>query len=420
MTALCGGGSSAPKAGVAETIIFTTSSLASLLNNRGGLWATVAAPLLGVLTYSATNLCSSDPPAEPTLTAEEYTALLNLAPWDTLMSALAKLRDLATIAIWFEMCACTSVATPAAPTDLWTPPTGVTLPSYDTNCPQPRARLAAGYKPSVGQWQAPTNITRTLYPDLPVLQSTANANAAAQDIAPWPNNWLGLAATVDLVSGSVTAPQGVGVFYLAYLPDRTYSGNAYVGTSVTSAAPHNRSPSSGTTTIDKATYPYFAVQLVQSAGASSQVVVDLAIETNCAGAAAPSSCCPPDPAAIAMLQQLLQLVTLEQRYRLPFATVDGDTHLAILEDSFSVERAVGLKIDVLVIPPGKRTSMGNPDYVFDLGWISVTDGAGMLQELRITRAHHTWFPSQMQLATSVGYALQPGVEASITELRPES
>src|SRR6476619_3120534 len=116
MTALCGGGASGPRPGVAETIIFTAGSLSSLLNNKGGAWATVAAPLLGVLAYSATSLCSTDPPAEPTITTAEYKALLALEPWDDLQSALTKLRDLVTRLLWYDLCECTSTTTPGLPT----------------------------------------------------------------------------------------------------------------------------------------------------------------------------------------------------------------------------------------------------------------------------------------------------------------
>jgi hypothetical protein len=53
-----------------------------------------------------------------------------------------------------------------------------------------------------------------------------------------------------------------------------------------------------------------------------------------------------------------------------------------------------------------------------MGWLSIMTGDGMIQEKRLTRMSQLWFPNLMNLATTFGYYLFPGVTATITELHP--
>lgn len=119
-------------------------------------------------------------------------------------------------------------------------------------------------------------------------------------------------------------------------------------------------------------------------------------------------------------QQSYVLTTLTQRYETPFATIAGPRHVSLSgEGSFAVSRLIGVSV-VLEDFPGSPTVLeGNPPYVMNLGWISVSDGDGMLQEKRFTQQAMTWFPSHMQMATLLGYSFRPGVVATITELLAE-
>jgi len=59
---------------------------------------------------------------------------------------------------------------------------------------------------------------------------------------------------------------------------------------------------------------------------------------------------------------------------------------------------------------------GVPEYQWDMGWMSVLTGDGMIEERRITRQHQLWFATSFPLATTFGYYLFPGVVATFTEL----
>ena len=115
----------------------------------------------------------------------------------------------------------------------------------------------------------------------------------------------------------------------------------------------------------------------------------------------------------------LALDTLVQRYTRPFAVVTGAVHSGLTgSGSFAISRLVGLRIQAVDSSP-VRTLEGNPPYLWDIGWASVSDGGAMLQETRITRSSAEWLPTQCQLATTFGYYANPGVTLTVTELQAE-
>jgi hypothetical protein len=126
---------------------------------------------------------------------------------------------------------------------------------------------------------------------------------------------------------------------------------------------------------------------------------------------------------VASLQQTvasqLALTTLIQRYDTPFAYQRGAVHVGLVgEGSFPIPRSVGAQIEVtsgappLVLP-------GNPDYWWNIGWMSILGPDGLLEERRIARQSTTWMPAQMQQATSFAWSLRPGVVINMRELYAE-
>lgn len=121
-----------------------------------------------------------------------------------------------------------------------------------------------------------------------------------------------------------------------------------------------------------------------------------------------------------LLSSDLELDTLSQRYKLPFASIPGARHTSLSgEGSFAIERLLGVTVTLDEFATQPPVLEGNPPYVMNLGWISASDGDGMLQEKRFTQQAMTWFPTNMQMATLLGYSFRPGIVATITELKPE-
>jgi hypothetical protein len=114
-----------------------------------------------------------------------------------------------------------------------------------------------------------------------------------------------------------------------------------------------------------------------------------------------------------------ELATLMQRYSLPFAVIPGAVHSGLTgSGSFAMSRLVGLRVEVTSGPPS-LVLPGNPRYLWDVGWMSVTDQGAMLQEKRITRDRMDWLPAGCPLATVFGFEANPAVTLRVTELQAE-
>lgn len=120
------------------------------------------------------------------------------------------------------------------------------------------------------------------------------------------------------------------------------------------------------------------------------------------------------------LRSNLELTTFLQRYKLPFAYITGATHSHLVGvGTFNIPRLVGLTIDITSPPTGGTVKGGNPPYIYDQGWVSISTPDGMLAERRIAQASRSWFPAEMPTATQFSWYLQPGVEISVAELEAE-
>lgn len=114
------------------------------------------------------------------------------------------------------------------------------------------------------------------------------------------------------------------------------------------------------------------------------------------------------------------LDTLMQRYRLPMAVTKGAVHSGLTQSgAFAISRLVGVQVEITARDTNRLQMPGQPNYLWDMGWISMSDQGAMLQEQRLTRDRQTWIPEQGALATVFGYYLTPGTQISVTELEAE-
>jgi hypothetical protein len=112
-------------------------------------------------------------------------------------------------------------------------------------------------------------------------------------------------------------------------------------------------------------------------------------------------------------------VTLNQRGG-SLAYTAGTVHDGLASSgTLTIAGLVGIRLQLTAGIPGSELE-GTPPYIWDVGWMSVSDGGAMLQERRITRAVAEWFPTEMQLATVWGYFFKSNTIATMTELVPVS
>jgi hypothetical protein len=117
---------------------------------------------------------------------------------------------------------------------------------------------------------------------------------------------------------------------------------------------------------------------------------------------------------------LQELVTLMQRFSVPFGVIPGTVHTGLSgRGSFTIDRLIGLSLVVTAHTPSRPDLEGNPAYVWDQGWVSVVDGDGLIQEKRVSQTRLTWLPSHMALGVTVGYDFRPGTVVDVTELHAE-
>lgn len=125
-------------------------------------------------------------------------------------------------------------------------------------------------------------------------------------------------------------------------------------------------------------------------------------------------------ALLLRVSQIQTAVTLLQRWGKPFGYVHGQEHANLTgTGQLPIARLLGMEVYVVTPPPGEPVLPGNPPYLWDVGWMSINDANGMLEEKRITRSGFDWLPRDMPLATSFNYALNPGVVLTVRELVPE-
>jgi len=76
----------------------------------------------------------------------------------------------------------------------------------------------------------------------------------------------------------------------------------------------------------------------------------------------------------------------------------------------------GLEVEITNRPAGGLELEGQPPYLWNMGWLSIMNADGMLDEKRLTRETQVWLPPRMGLATHWTYTLRPGVVITATEL----
>jgi hypothetical protein len=128
-------------------------------------------------------------------------------------------------------------------------------------------------------------------------------------------------------------------------------------------------------------------------------------------------CCPPDESTSALMQQILGYVQLIQRQIAPFAYVAGTAHAGLSgQGEISVQGLIGARVTLTTTTAAVGVVDGDPDVVFDAGWINFGDTSGFSSRRFINASPIQFFPPAAGQYTRIGYSLAPGVVATITEL----
>lgn len=421
MTALCGGGTSGPKAGIATSIVLGTAALASLLERRGAVWAIALAPLLNTITEDALDLCETDPPADPAFGASDALALLNLGDFGAVTAALGKLATLVKIAMWYEFCECTTGGTPAAPIVPFATPTGYPTAGQQAAVPcwsqswQGMGEIAAPGGPTAPN----SNRQQYLMPNLGLINRA---------YAPSPEPTIDASILpVPLWSKIVISARMIppidpfeNVFSTGWFFNAAGAVLATAfGSTMRTAGPYT---TNFTVTFDVPAGSHSFAMSVQQVAGSVHGQVAYTLEGWCGGTAPGGSVnpCAADPIVLALLQQIMAMVTLIQRQEVPFGYVTGDVYAALVgTGEVAVAGIVGVLVELTSIPAYLGNVSGTPTRYYEAGWISLGTADGWLRVEPIRHADQLVVSGEAGLYTRIGYTLSPNVEARITELRRE-
>lgn len=346
-------------------------------------------PLVGLSDIPVAAFCATDPPAVPTYTAAEATALLNLDFGPDFDSGLSKTKDLILHAIWWDACECTSGT-----------PIGFIPPAPPTGTPITQFPIGETGVPCVTSIDGAITVTGT--------QSFNRGTA----------NGVGRNVTLARVSVGNAIASGAGV---SVRWDMEWQNQAV--SPVTVGTTTSRTVLAGTTLVFdvplSAGFDWLHLKVTALGGAGSSALTTR-MDLYCDGARPDQPaqpCCPPDPSTQSYLDNILQLVTLIQRQIVPFAHVLGTVHSGLTgQGTIGVSGLLGVKLDLTTIPASYGVQVGSPNYHFDLGWLSVLTPDGFIDERRVTAQLVSWLPRLMSDATVVGYSLSPGVVGTITEI----
>lgn len=400
MTAICSGGTSSPKPGVASSVIVDQAFVQSLLP-PGLAWVYPYLPFMhGLEIGDVGAFCALDP---PTWTVPDATDIYNFIVGGPLASvALVNqfLQDLTKAYLWYSLCKCDSVATPAPPAapgapaglPAINPPTVVrpapTVACFDSGAVAAASRFCGG---NTGGLSLPYNVNGLNITAVRVTVTESNIGGAGF-LGQMRFAWLNTVAILRNDISAVALGPGVTTHIFPAPPAGALSGQPnVVGT--------------GATGVDCADF-------------TSRV------EYFCNGdqpGGFNSACCPPDPNLTAMLTRVDQLVQLIQRQIAPFASIDGPSHAGLAGNGHIdvTEKMLGIRVQLTTIPAAYGRSDGDPLEYFDLGFVHLGDGDQWFGSRQLEQSTSIWQPRWAGMATRIGYTLSPGVVATVTELRRE-
>ncbi len=388
MTLVCpSSGPSRIKTGTLGTLIYASGG-AAILSEFGVPWLVTAAAALGIISFETTTLCASDPPAMPTWTDADTFALYTADPGPAGHTARDKITQLLGNLVWYQACECITgpqPTPPAPPAD----PGGTSIVS--TGAPQPvtpcvtfvsagGATLGAGVGLHLGgpsfigrnaTWVL-VSWTSTLVGPSPAFQIRLN-----QEITGPPVVLVDTTAhVVNAPSGSVLLPILATVDFIDF-----QAGFVVAGTTISN------------------------FQLRADIYCDGQLPTDVQ-----------QPCCPPGPGTQATLDAILTIVTLMQRQIAPFGYVPGTVHAGLSGNGqFSVQGILGLAVDLTTTPGRAGLEVGDPNQLFEVGWINVGTADGWGPRQFITSDPFIYRPVAGDV-TLVGYSIPADVVVTITEL----
>lgn len=405
---ICASGSSTTKPGTVTSIVVDGNYVKSLLPPVWS-WLYDYLPYMRALAIGDVGaFCAADPPTWTLPNALDFYNFLTggfVTQNDVVSTFLNKLTRMY---LWYQLCQCSSGTTPAPSTP---PPAPSGLPAHNPGNVVTSPAGACAHVDSPTVFNALNSVQAQNM--IPFNTGAYLANSAAYPLpagattivltwtkVPGGSNHLAPAqVSAQFVNSSGANVGGINQVALTTTPLVQTVALPPTATKVNVQAELNANPTSTTDGV--------------------QVSIDIYCGTTPSQQSAP--CCPPDPIATGLLQQILQLLTLVQRQAVPFAYVPGTSHATLSgTGSISVSGIVALSVSLTTIPTQLGDRVGTPPRLFDAGWVQLGTTDGYEAPVFISSSAQLIVPVGAGIITSVGYTFHSGVVATILELKRES
>lgn len=421
MTALCGGGTSSPKPGTANNVLFDVSLISQGLQIISP-WLIPFSALIENFTYNAVASCGTDPPAMPTFSASDALNLIGGILNPNLGVTLAKVNDALLNYAWGLLCQCDNGTVVPPPTTVGPPP-GIQVGGQ--GAPQPCATGSLDATPALiasgSQFSKAVDIHAQFLPtDGRRLTITDSQGSYPVYGLPTSVTQLDWQAHYQVYQFCSTIPNKI--LFLQFFTSAGGSLGAYnFDNGVTPGI--DQTGSLKLSTVPTASYWRLVMFNDPAIGGCGVPVGDvrLSIQTWCGTSPGlPSSCCPPDSSlmnGIQNLQDMIKRIAFTHGAG-PTSYVDGVTHTGLSgAGSFVLSGdALGVRVTMTTLPTGTPVLAGDPTFYWDAGFITPIAAGSPLRGTRLVFTPQTMLIPLV--ADSIGYTLLHGTVVSVTELLP--
>lgn len=412
---ICSSGVSAPKPGVATSIVVDQAYIQSILPPALA-WLYPYLPFMhGLQIGDVPTFCSVDPPTWTVPSGGDIYAFVTGGPIGQVQTVTQFLQDITRAYLWYGLCECSSVATPAPPS----------APAAPSDLPAVNPPGIVGSQP--GACASTTGEARVLTTDGQrdlihnVNYGYVGGPAVSSLYTPIPTGAQRAHLTFTRVR-YVTAPSGgfsMTTGYMSVFDGATFITDVGPATMVIGTNPGNP-PSVWTADYS---VPSSATDFILHANCgdpTESCVYNVSVDWYCDSGTIPSggqSCCTAtDPITTGMLSQILQLLTLIQRQAAPFAYVPGPVHSGLTgTGSITVQGILGLHASCTTAA-STRLIVGTPDVHLELGRLNLGTSDAFVDRVALVVGEQLVVPAAAGIYTIVGYTLEPGVTLTLTEL----
>lgn len=414
---ICAPGTSQPIPGKATSFYLTGGALALLAQALELGWLAEVIAYVSGINFVLTDICNTDPPPDPGLTAADVACLFSFNPLCDTGAVITKVTQLIEHLAWYQWCECVGTTTPSAPAAPGAPTglVGVNPPSIIASGPAVTCSdlkaLSLGPSPATG--------FITTNDPLPGINQSVTGAFGIFKATPVNKPTFAQLKITDHADGANSTAN-------SYQWSAYDSSGGFISTFIqmnVGASPGVPQTFTSSLTAVPASTAYWRITVSPFGSGTPTNHFDIEAILECptqSGGANTLGCCPPPADISSLVSDVKTLVTTIQRYLLPFAYINGATHSGLSgSGSFAVSRLLGVKIHLSTIPSSVGVETATPNRLFDAGWISCMDGNGVILETRVTAIDQVWIPRLFPEALTFGYSFAPGVNANVTELEAE-